>query len=155
LLINHPRLLDTYGEALAELEFASAEARDLQAKMLDLWATGPLSIEALADELDRCGLGSARKKLEAAQAHSSLWVVRPDAAEHDAEEVLKQALALHRKSRGLHRELQLAEQALAVETSEANLARLRDIHDQLAQLSGLEAAIEGFGVASGRPSGSL
>jgi DNA primase len=123
--------------------------------MLDLWAAGPTSAEALAQELDRCGLTPARRKLEAAQAHSSLWVLRPDAAEPDAAEVLKQALALHRKSRALNRELQLAERALAFETSEANLARLKDIHQQLSALAGLEAAIEGFGAASGRSSGSL
>jgi DNA primase len=155
LFLNHPGLLEAYGEALAELEFTSPEARALRSKMLDLWAQLPVSGEAMGLELDQSGFQATRQRLAAAQAHSSLWVLQPAAAMRDAEEVLKQALALHRKSRDLHRELQLAEHALASETSEANFARLKDIHQQLAQLVGLEAAVEGFGAASGRPSGSL
>jgi DNA primase len=155
LFLNHPGLLETYGEALADLELRNSEADALRAKMLDLWAQSELSAEALAGALDRAGLVAARQRLMSAQAHSSLWVLQPEAAMLDAEEALKQALALHRKSRDLHRELRLAERALAAETNEANLARLQDIHQQLSQLVGLEAAVDGFGEASGRPSGSL
>jgi DNA primase len=57
--------------------------------------------------------------------------------------------------RALNRELRSAETALAADGSEINLARLIDIREQLTALSGTEAAIEGFGVASGRPSGTL
>ncbi len=89
------------------------------------------------------------------KAHASLWNVAPEAADADAEEGLKQALALHRKMRALNRELKSAEAALAQEGSETNLARLRDIQEQLSALAGTEAAVEGFGVASGRPSGTL
>jgi DNA primase len=58
---------------------------------------------------------------------------------------------LHRKSRTLNRELQEAEQALGREPSDANLARLCDVQQQLAALEGTEALIEGFGASSGRP----
>ncbi|MGO9006375.1 MAG: DNA primase [Beijerinckiaceae bacterium] len=155
LFINHPNLLEVHGEALAELDLSSSEAHALRTKLLDLWAQAAVSPGDLALELERCGLSQARQKLEAAKAHSTLWVLQPDAAESDAEETLKQALALHRKSRALHRELQVAKRALADESSEANLARLKDIHQQLSVLVGLEAAIEGFGTASGRPNRSL
>jgi DNA primase len=155
LFLNHPGLLEAYGEALAELEFTSPDACALRSKMLDLSAHLPASAEALAQELDQSGFLATCQRLAGAQAHSSLWALQPEAAMCDAEEVLKQALALHRKSRDLHRELQLAQHALASETSEANFARLKDIHQQLAQLVGLEAAVEGFGAASGRQSGSL
>jgi DNA primase len=155
ILMNHPSLLEVYGEALAELDLASAEALALRAKLLDLWAEAPLTSDMLVRELGRCGLDAMRRKLEEAQAHSSLWSVQADAAVLDAEEMLKQALALHRKSSALHRELQSAEHALAHETSEANLARLKDIHQQLFALAGLEAAVEGFGAASGRHGNSL
>jgi DNA primase len=155
LFINHPNLLEAYGDALAELELSSSEADALRTKLLDLWGQASLSADALALELDRGGLAAARQKLEAVTAHSSLWVLKPDTAELDAEEALKQALALHHKSHALHRELQVAERALADETSEANLARLKDIHQQISLLAGLEAVVDGFGAASGRPNGSL
>ena len=51
----------------------------------------------------------------------------------DAEEGWLQALTLHRRKRTLHKELKDAEAALAEEPSEANLARLVDIQNQLAQ----------------------
>jgi len=73
----------------------------------------------------------------------------------DAEQVLIQALSLHRRARALHKELQLAELALGKDSSEANLGRLKDIQAQLSALGGIEAAVEGFGVLSGRPVGSL
>ena len=43
-----------------------------------------------------------------------------------------------------------AEQALAEEPSEANLAWLRDIQARMAEADGTEALIEGFGELSGR-----
>ena len=83
-------------------------------------------------------------------AHASHWYVKTEAAETDAGEVLKQALTLHRRARALHKELQLAELALGKDSSEANLGRLKDIQAQLTALGGIEAAVEGFGVQSGR-----
>jgi DNA primase len=73
----------------------------------------------------------------------------------DAEEVLKQALSLHRRARALRLELQLAELALGKDSSEANLGRLKDIQAQLSALGGIEAAVEGFGAQSGRATGTL
>jgi DNA primase len=68
---------------------------------------------------------------------------------------LKQALSLHRRAEALHKELQLAELALVMDCSEANLGRLKDIQAQLSALGGIEAAREGFGAQSGRPGGTL
>jgi DNA primase len=62
---------------------------------------------------------------------------------------------LHRKSRTLHKELAEAERALGAEPSEESFARLCDVQEQLAGLDGMEAEIEGFGLASGRVKRSL
>ena len=56
-----------------------------------------------------------------------------DAADRDAEQAWLQALTLHRRQRTLHKELKDAEAALAEEPSDANLARLVDIQNQLAE----------------------
>ena len=156
ILLNHPGLLENYGEALAELELTHADTIALKEKLLDLWGHGALSDHnSLHAEIERSGLGPVRRRLEALKAHASLWIIAPEAADSDAEAALKQALALHHKMRALNRELKSAEAALAQDGSETNLARLRDIQAQLSALAGTEASVEGFGVASGRPSGTL
>ncbi|HKH80134.1 MAG TPA: DNA primase [Methylovirgula sp.] len=155
IFLNHPNLLDAHGETLAELELSSSEAQTLRRKLLDLWADRRLASRDLKAEIERCGLGAVRQRLEAMTAHSSLWSVSAEAADPDAEESLKQALALHRKMRALNRELVLAEAALAGDSSETNLTWLKSIQEQLSALAGTEAVIEGFGAASGRQSGAL
>ena len=156
ILLNHPGLLEGYGEALAELDLTSNDAISLREKLLDLWSHAAVPDHvALRAELERCGLGAQRRRLEAQKAHACLWIISPEAADLDAEEALKQALALHRKMRALNRELKSAEDALAQDGSETNLARLIDIQEQLTALAGMEATVEGFGAASGRSSGSL
>jgi DNA primase len=155
IFLNHPTLLDAYGEALAELDLETSEAQALRQKLLDLWADRHLDSEVLKAEIERSGLAPARRRLEAITAHSLVWTLSSEAADPDAEESLKQALALHRKMRALNRELALAEAALAGDGSEINLARLKSIQEQLSALAGTEAIIDGFGAASGRHSGLL
>ncbi|TAL77675.1 MAG: toprim domain-containing protein, partial [Beijerinckiaceae bacterium] len=156
ILLNHPMLMDSYGEALAELELNSADTRALKEKLLDLWAHGAVQDHgAVQAEIERCGLGQARRRLESLKAHASLWIVAPEASDSDAEAALRQALALHHKMSALNRELKSAEIALAEDGSETNLARLKDIQEQLSALAGIEASLDNFGSASGRPSGAL
>jgi DNA primase len=78
------------------------------------------------------------------------WSVAEDAPPNDVETVLRQSMALQRKSGALHRELKSAASALESDPSERNLARLLDIKASLADLGDAEAAVEGFGSASGR-----
>jgi DNA primase len=155
IFLNHPKLLDAYGDALAELELGSSEAKALRQKLLDLWVDRRLDPDDIRAEIERSGLEPIRQRLEAITAHSCVWTLSSDAADLDAEESLKQALALHRKMRALNRELVLAEAALAGDGSEMNLARLKSIQEQLSALAGTEAVIDGFGAASGRQSGLL
>jgi DNA primase len=165
LLFNHPGLIGRHIEELAEIEFLSPEASALRDALLG-YSAAPLlpgqtveelSVEAshLCAAIEGQGFGPVLQKLGEMAAHASHWYTKTEAAESDAEEVLKQALALQRRTRGLHKELQLAELALVKDTSEANLGRLRDIQAQLSALGGIEAAGEEFGAQSGRPSGTL
>ena len=75
--------------------------------------------------------------------------VEKAAADADAELVLGQALALHRKTRELHRNLKDAEIAFGREATERNFARIRDIQGLVSALEGTEATVEGFGTLSG------
>jgi DNA primase len=64
-------------------------------------------------------------------------------------------MALQRKSGALNKELRSAALALETDPSEQSLARLLDIKASLADLNDAEAAVEGFGMASGRVTPAL
>jgi DNA primase len=156
LILNHPGLLERHVEAIAEAELTSPEADALRIRLVGLVGSGvALSPEALRAAAAAAGLGAVTAKLDGLGAHASHWYTKPDAAEADAEIVLEQALTLHRRAKALHRELQMAELALGMESSLANLGRLNDIREQLTALGGTEASIEGFGILSGRRGKSL
>ncbi|MGO9238073.1 MAG: DNA primase [Methylocella sp.] len=164
LLLNHPGLIGKHVEDLAEIEFSNAEVGTLRDALIAFSvspaAAAPLDstspdAASLRAATEGQGFGPILHKLDAMAAHASHWYVKAGAAEADAEEVLKQALSLHHRARALHKELQLAELALGKDSSEVNLGRLKDIQAQLSALGGIEAAVDGFGVQSGRPGGSL
>ena len=73
-------------------------------------------IARLDQQIGACGLAS----------------VMASASDRDAEQGWLQALTLHRRQRTLHKDLKDAEAALALDPSEANLARLVDIQGQMA-----------------------
>jgi DNA primase len=101
------------------------------------------------------GQGEERERILALAARMpDWWCLRADAAPSDTDRVLRQNLLLQRAG-ALNRELKLAERSLAAEPNEQNLARLLDIKAHLADLAHAEAAIDGFGEHSGRPSPSI
>jgi len=153
--INHPWLLDTHAEDLAELEFRHPDGDRLRRAILDAAASHLLTTSAIRDALNALGLGTLLARVEAAVTHASDWPAQPGAAEDDVARWWTHVVSLHRKSRTLHRELKDAEAALGAETSEENLAWLRDVQARLAALEGAEALIDGFGVSSGRPARSF
>jgi DNA primase len=111
---------------------------------------------AMAEALESAALAGERERiLSLAAGMANWWCLRAEAETSDAEHVLRQTMALQRSSGALNRELKLAEQALAADPTEQNLARLLDIKTNLADLANAEAAIEGFGDLSGRGSTPL
>ena len=80
-----------------------------------------------------------------------LWVFTAEAAYDDTREAFRQALELHKRSRGLNRELKAAEAAFADDPSELNFNRLVSIQTAVRRESHLDALIEGFDQLSGRP----
>lgn len=155
ILLNHPHLLERHIEEIAGLDMSSRSLVAFRDRLLALVLESSIGEEAVA----RAGLAAERDRiLQMAARMSNWWCIRPEADSSDADKVLCQALALHRKARALNKELKLAEKelakALAVDNSgqinEQNLARLRDVRESLADLADAEAAIDGFGVLSGR-----
>jgi DNA primase len=151
VLIGHPQLLETVWEEIAGLAFASSKLAAFRSRLLDFAPEAYADAEALANALANAGHGAERERILAAAARMpNWWCQRADAPRSDAETVLRQSLALQRKSGALHRELKLAASALEADPTDQNLARLLDIKASLADLADAEAAIEGFGALSGR-----
>ena len=155
ILMNHPEVLAERVDEIAELDFASPEAIALRDALVRWREAGGEETQLLADFIEENGLSAAAGRLSGMVAHAVLWSVRPEAAPADAAESLRQALVLHRRARALNRELREVEARLADNPNERDAARLRDIQTQLSALDGAEAALEGFGALSGRPSRSL
>jgi DNA primase len=155
LALNHPSLAARYVEDLAGLDFAGRDMPRLMGLILDRLSDPAVGTAQIASAIDGEGLGALRRQIEESAACAGPWPVRPEAAETDAEEVLRQALALHRRARALHRELKSAEIALAEAATEANLNRLREIQAELSGIEGREAAVEGYGISSGRERAGL
>ncbi len=153
-LLNHPGLLAQHAEDLAEIELVGRETQKMRAALVALASESFADHVELRMALDRSGLQQAREAIEIA-VQPIVWALKPDAAENDASEVLRQALALHRRARALHRELKSAEIALGEDANEQNLAKLREIQAELSGIEGREAAVEGFGLSSGRQGQSL
>jgi DNA primase len=150
-LMNHPRLIDAWADEIAALEFSSAALAAFRSRLLEAALAGEPEPQALSDALAAAGLAEERARiLAAARRMPSAWSIAQDAPPADVETVLRQSLALQRKSGALHRELKSAASALETDPSERNLARLLDIKASLSDLGDAEAAVEGFGLASGR-----
>ena len=158
MLLNHPALLEAHWEEMAALEFDgrrlgafrdACHGRARRGARVEPRRSG----EALA----AAGHGAETDRIFAIAATNAHLVVRasPRPRPSDAEHVLRQSMALHRRTGALHRELKLAERSLAAEPNEQNFARLLDIKTHLADLAHAEAAIDGFGELSGRTSSAI
>lgn len=169
LLLAKPELIADHGEDLATLEFSIPDVAALRDTLLDLahdadagegLSSEPLAAAAttakpgLRRSLGEAGFASLIARIDAAPG-AGAWYLQPEAARSDAAEVLRQALTLHHKACALHKELLSAEVALATNASEASIARMRDIQEQLSTLTGTEAAVDGFGQSSGRAGPTL
>jgi len=151
VLLGHPDLLERHVEEVAAIEIAGRTLAALRDKLLALPPSAYASAAAWSEALEAAGLADERRRvLGLAAQMPNWWCLRAQAETADAEHVLRQSMALQRSAGALHRELKLAEQALAADPTEQNLARLLDIKANLADLANAEAAIEGFGELSGR-----
>jgi DNA primase len=156
IALSHPALMESYCEELAATEFVGAGVSAMRDALIAAPAEALASSTTLADWLKGAGRGADRERiLGLAAKMPNWWCMRPEAAPQDADLVLRQSLALHRRAGALHRDLKLAERLLATEPNELNLARLLDIKANLADLADAEAAIDGFGDQSGHVSSAI
>jgi DNA primase len=140
VLSVHPELLHDYAEALAELDFAGRDAGALRALLLDnAGSEEPADVAVMEARLERAGLKGFVERLAGHVRPGDRWTLDPHADPLRLADALRQAMILHRRARTLHSELRAAERALAEEETEANLAWLREVQEQLSSADGAEA----------------
>ncbi len=155
-VINHPVLLDMDAELFCEVEFSRPELDRLRSEIIDIAALCEgLDSSALRDQLSKRGKTSDLARIDGQSKRLETWFALAGAALEDARTGFRQMIALHRKTVTLERELKVAELALAEDPSETTLSQLNGIREELRSSIGEEAAIEGFGEASGRVTGSV
>jgi DNA primase len=155
-LLNHPGLIGRHAETLADMALSGAALDSLRCEILDTAALEQgLDAEKLSAHLKRRGQDTVIAEAMATARRMNVWFVLPQAALDDADTGFRQMVALHRKSVMLERDLKAAERLFAEDPSEGNLKRLNEIREELRSASGTEALVDGFGAASGRPSGPV
>jgi DNA primase len=131
-LVNHPWLIESFCEEVAELKLTSAPLRRLKDALLGLLSDGaPLDHTTVRTHLSASGLDSVLAALERAMAQTSDKFARPDAGASEAEAGWRHAFALHEVQVTLPLELQLAERAWRVEQSEEAWERIMELQDRL------------------------
>jgi DNA primase len=150
-LFNHPRLIEEDFETVVRLEFSHPDLKRFHSAMLNALAEHHVVDGAeMRKAMAEAGHGTLIEALEALARRARMWTATAEAAEEDALEALRQAVHLHQRASTLHKELKVAETALATETTDENLNRLLDIQNDIRNAQATEALIEGFGIPSGR-----
>jgi DNA primase len=133
-LINHPWLLESQSEEIAQLTLISPSLQRLKESLLALLSRGlPLDHASVRTHLSASGLDSVAAAVERALTHASDKFVRADAGASEVEAGWRHALALHETQVTLPLELELAERAWRTEQSQEAWERIMELHDRIAR----------------------
>jgi DNA primase len=150
-LVNHPQLIDENYDHVETLDLSNTDLRQLHFAIIDAVAHGNAGDrDSLRAAVAAAGLGDIWERAVLLVRRARQWPALEDAALEDAREAFAQTLHLQRNARTLHKELKLAETALATEPTDENYRHLIEIQAQFRDLQATEALIEGFGIPSGR-----
>lgn len=149
-LVNHPMLVDEHFEHVERLDLADPDLRLLHSGLIDAVAHDAEERSAVVAHIELAGLGEIWQRATALVRKARIWPALEDAAITDARDAFAQALHLHRSARTLHKELKVAETALATDPTDENYRHLVEIQAQFRDVQATEALIEGFGISSGR-----
>ncbi len=153
-VVHHPAILELHLDDFATLALSSKPAQALKSAVLDAYALlgeTKLTPEEMAQSIAGGPHAETLVEIDRQLRGSRIWQALPDAGFEDALDGWRQAHALQTRAHELDRELRAAELAFASEESEANFERLAQIRTELLRVENIEALIDGFGLASGRP----
>jgi DNA primase len=135
-LVNHPWLVESHCEDIAELKLTSVPLQRLKDALLALLSDGaPLDHATVRTHLSASGLDGVVAALERATAQTSDKFARPEADASEAEAGWRHAFALHELQVALPLELQLAERAWREEQSQEAWERIIELHERLGRLA--------------------
>jgi DNA primase len=150
-LVNHPQLIDENFDHVETLDLGNADLKHLHFAIIDAVAHGHAGDrDSLRAAIGTSGMDEIWQRAVLLVRRARQWPALEEAAIEDAREAFAQALHLQRSARTLHKELKLAETALATETTDENYRHLIEIQAQFRDFQATEALIEGFGIPSGR-----
>jgi DNA primase len=131
-LLNHPWLIESHCEEIAEIKLTSVSLQRLKEGLLTLLSDGvPLDHASVRTHLSASGLESVAAAVERALTRTSDKFARPEAAPGEAEAGWRHAAALHETQVALPLELQLAERAWRTEQTEEAWGRIVELHERL------------------------
>jgi DNA primase len=136
-LLNHPWLIESHCEDIAELKLTSMPLQRLKDGLLTLLSHGiPLDHASVRTHLSASGFDSVVAAVERALALTSDKFVRPEAGASEAEAGWRHAFALHETQVALPMELQLAERAWRTDQTEEAWERIVELHGRLGHALG-------------------
>ncbi len=150
-LVNHPVLVEEHFDHVERLDLANADLRKLHMALIDALAHGAGNDRnAVIETIGHAGCVEIWERAVTLTKRARQWPALEDAAIEDARDAFVQVLHLHRSARTLHKELKVAETALATDPTDENYRHLVEIQAQFRDVQATEALIEGFGISSGR-----
>jgi DNA primase len=133
-LMNHPWLLETHCETVAELTLTAPPLARLRDALLQLLAeNGSLDRGDVRSQLSGLGLDKVIAMVEKVITHKSDRFAEPDAERADAEAGWEHTMALHEAQVGLKRALAAAERDYHAEPSQEAWGRIAELQERLAR----------------------
>lgn len=138
-LAAHPALLAAHADELAELDWQGRAALAVCQALLQAVVDGESDAGGVEGLMANPSVAPAKSALAAVLMPADRARLAPDADSHAVNEMIHQALVLHRRARTLHSELKAAQRAFSEDPSEGNLAWLVDVKGRLSSLDGTGA----------------
>ncbi|MGI9355950.1 MAG: DNA primase [Rhizobiaceae bacterium] len=157
---NHPAIGLAHFDEFSGLECEHPAWKSAHSALLNIFVESgedddQLTLEDVERRLEEAHMSETLAALAAQVRNNRIWQALTDASFEDAREGWLQAYHLHERSHVLEAELKDAERDFDEIGDEASFERLVHAKEQLASDHGMDALIEGFGRASGRPARSL
>lgn len=159
-VVNHPAIGLAHFDEFAALDIEHPDLKKVHRALLNVFADAgeqgeQPSLDDVKLSVERQGFGGEMALLDSQIRNNRIWQFLPEAAFEDAVEGWAQALSLYERNRSLKQELRAAERAFNEIGDEASFYRMTNVRDEISREEGMEALIEGFGLASGRAARSF
>lgn len=139
-LLAHPDMAATFGEEIAELDFADSDCREVVSVLLACAADVALpDADLLQERLTRSGLVEAARRVLAKARSRERAMLDPQADPAQRADALRQAMILHQQAGALHSELHEARQAFEADPTDAGWAWVCDVKERLATVLSAES----------------